>query len=275
MLKKLFLSLVTLVSVQAIAQDKLVLNSENTVVLNWVVTDQSVAQLTQQIFAISQSLPKSKPIYLVLDTPGGSVQAGNALIDGLKGIPQEVKTVNLFSASMGFQIAQNLGERLVTTNSTMMSHLAAGGIEGTIPGSLNARLEYWSSISEKLDVQAAKRLHLSKAEYAAKIQNEYWVYGEDNVTQKLADRLVTVSCDDTMNGVTTSKVETMFGMVDVDRAKCPMARGILSARVSKEEFLGSPYDAATFVKALFLLVNDKAEFTRQYIINGKFQNAGF
>lgn len=277
MLKKLVLGLfgITMVSFAAEDSSKVTLSTENSVVLNWVVTDQSAAELANKVLQVSQSLPKSKPIYLVLDTPGGSIAAGTSLIDALKAVPQEIKTVNLFSASMGFQIAQNLGERLVTTNSIMMSHLAAGGIEGTIPGSLDSRLSLWTSIVSDLDSQAASRMKLSKGNYRTKIENEYWVYGGSNVSEHTADRLVTVGCDESLKGTEISEVATAFGPVQVERAKCPMVRGILSAKMAGEGIYPVSQDMNEFKKALYLLLNDKTAFTHEFITSGKFQRLGF
>lgn len=272
MLKHVLTSLLGLFSIAALAQDKIKLTQENTVVLNWVVEDQSIAKLTQQIFELSAELPKDKPIYLVLDTPGGSVPAGTNFIDSVKGVPQEIKTISLFAASMGFQIAENLGERLVTDNSTMMSHLAAGGLEGTIPGSVNTRLAFWEGIIGQLDSNAAKRLKLSESAYMRKIQNEYWVHGSDNVKQGLADRVVVLSCDKSLNGTTTEEIPTIFGTVVVERARCPLVRGVISAKVAGQ---ASRLEESNAYKAFLLFLNDKSGFTEQFIVTGKFGSLGF
>lgn len=279
MFRNIILALSALFAVPAMAateDNTVVLSDDNTAVLNWVVTDQSVANVLTRINEISHNLSKSKPIYLVLDTPGGSVEAGNNLIDALRGIPQEVKTISLFSASMGFQIAQNLGERLVTPNSVMMSHQAYGGEEGTIPGSLNVRLGMWMGILDNLDTIAAKRLKLSKSEYRQKIQNEYWVYGENNLKEHTADRSVTVTCDESLKGTSYQTVYTFFGPVGLERANCPMVRGIISVNFAEDESTRMrAFDFEQFKQAVFTLNNNKLEFLRDFITTGKFISVGF
>ena len=90
------------------AKPKVVLSKSNTLALQGPVTYSSVAQLQQKMIALSNSLSKNSTIYLVLDTPGGSVGAGMALIDTAKSIPQRVVTITSFAASMGFITVQSL-----------------------------------------------------------------------------------------------------------------------------------------------------------------------
>src|ERR1700692_1248743 len=108
-----------------------VLSKDNTVVLSGEVDEKTASEVIPKARALSQQyFQGNKPLYLFLNTPGGSIQIGLEIIEALKGLGRPINTVSLFSASMGFQIVQGLSERLVLSNGILMSHRAAGQISG-------------------------------------------------------------------------------------------------------------------------------------------------
>src|SRR5579859_4879597 len=101
--------------------DTIVLSKENTLVLNSEVNGESVGKIIADAKQLDKGLNtlkskikgEKKPLYLFLNTPGGSIQSGLEMIEALNGLGRPTHTVTLFAASMGFQIAQNLGDRYV------------------------------------------------------------------------------------------------------------------------------------------------------------------
>ena len=81
------------------ADSTITLEAKNTLVLSGPVTSDSVAKLQSEANAMSSKLKDGDKIYLVLDTPGGSVFAGMDLIDHLRALPQKIETITLFAAS--------------------------------------------------------------------------------------------------------------------------------------------------------------------------------
>jgi len=207
----------------------IVLQSSNLVILRGPVTSKSVSDVQRQILSMSHRLSKSTPIYLVLNTPGGSVGAGLTLIDYLKSIPQKVHTITLFAASMGFQIAQNMGTRYITPNGTLMSHRARlGGLGGQLDGELESRYKMIKRSVDYLDVIAAKRMKISLSKYKNMIINEYWVHGFDSKLEKAADQVANVSCGQSLKGTKLQVFETMFGNATVEFSKCPLIQAPIS-----------------------------------------------
>lgn len=248
------------------------LSERNTVVLNWVVTSQSTAKAAQELLNKSRNLDPKDKMYLVLDTPGGSVDAGINFVQVVKGLPQQVDTVSLFAASMGFHIVQNLGNRYVAPNGILMSHRASGGVEGTIPGSINTTLQMWMDILQQLDGQAADRMGLTTKTYSNLIQDEYWTYGITAVRDGAADQVVQLKCDASLSGTTQVSVETLFGTYNLTYSKCPLVRGILDV---KRGFYGEvPPQEIEFMKALDQF-NNKALFYKNYIKTNKYEALGF
>lgn len=200
----------------------LTLSKKNTVVLHDVFTEQTTSAVAAQAIAISGKLPANQPIYLYLDTPGGEVVAGEHMVDVLKGLPQEVKTITNFAASMGFITVQSLGERLITPSGVLMSHRATVGAEGQIPGELFTRLGFWAAYTRDIEDTMAKRMGITTDNYINLIYNEYWVHGHKAVAAHAADRVVTVRCGADMLGTYDQTLTTMFGDVKLTWSECPL-----------------------------------------------------
>jgi ATP-dependent Clp protease protease subunit len=123
----------------------IILTENNHINFNEKVTDEFVAKKQLELFTKNNLLYRHEPLYVVLDTPGGSVTAGLAFIDNIKSLGRPVHTITIFAASMGYQIVQELGIRYITPSGTLMSHRGAiSGISGQVPGELKLSIEpYW------------------------------------------------------------------------------------------------------------------------------------
>ncbi len=244
------------------------LELKNTVVLRGPVTGDSVGKVIQQIRTMRQQIGDKESIYLVLDTPGGSVFDGLDLIDYLDSIPNKVKTVTLFAASMGFQIVQaNKGERLISRNGTLMSHRATlGGLGGQLDGEFESRYRMIKRKVDFLDVTASNRMGIALDVYKQSIVNELWVHGFDAEQEKVADKMVLVSCGDSLVGTDSLVFNTFFGPVTVNFDKCPLIKEPISIDFGKVRQDAQPYVKNVFQKA----IHDKQTFIKQFISTDKF-----
>jgi ATP-dependent Clp protease, protease subunit len=92
--------------------------------------------LANQIIAVMlylDSEDNNKPIYLYINSPGGSVTAGLAIYDTMQHIKSEVVTICVgLAASMGaFLLAGGTkGKRLALPHSRIMIHQPSGGVQG-------------------------------------------------------------------------------------------------------------------------------------------------
>lgn len=248
--------------------ETIVLTEKNTISFNEVVTAESVARLQMQLQEMSEKLSPDDDIILVMNTPGGDVSSGNQLIDTIKALPQHVKTLTLFSASMGFHIVQNAGDRMIVNSGTLMSHRAKGGMQGEFNGSLNTRLSWVYQILTRMDQASADRMHLSFAAYQELIRDEYWVSGQDAVISQAADRVVNARCDKTLSGSHDQAVQTFFGSIVVKFAKCPLITGPLS--VSSEQI--NPSDREKVRAFIYMLYSQPKQFVDSYITNNEFKH---
>ncbi len=92
--------------------------------------------LANQIIAVMLYLDSEdhkKPIYLYINSPGGSVTAGLAIYDTMQHIKSEVVTICVgLAASMGAFLltAGTKGKRLALPHSRIMIHQPLGGVQG-------------------------------------------------------------------------------------------------------------------------------------------------
>lgn len=229
-----FLILFSIICCTAFAKnEELVLTEDNSIVFNQKVSTDYASKKTLEVM---KKAKKGIPLFLVLDTPGGSVTAGLAFIDAIKSLKVPVHTITIFAASMGYQFVQELGNRYITPSGTLMSHRGAvGGLSGQVPGELNSRLNHIQSILNGMSSRAAARVGMSKQDYDAAIINELWVSGEDAVNSKHADKLVNVICDKNLtDGTYTETLNTIFGQVSLVFSKCPLISTPIDFSFSRE-----------------------------------------
>ncbi len=183
--------------------EKVTLTKDNTLVINDYFYGQSVANLSQSAKELDAKMPAKDPLYLVINSGGGSIEAGIELIENLNRLNRPVHTISIFSASMGFQTANGVnGQRLVQREGTLMSHKARGYFYGEFPGQLDSRYSHYLRRVQNLDKQVVARTNgkHTMESYAKLIENEYWCDGQDCVDQGLADAVVEASCDTSMSG---------------------------------------------------------------------------
>lgn len=215
----------------------IVLTSTNSVALNGAVMSNSVSDVLLKVRELDSATPSTDPIYLILNTPGGSIDAGISMIEQLNSMNRPVITITLFAASMGFQTVQGVhGKRYITENGTLMSHRPKGGFEGEFSATdgggsqVNTRYEYYRERVARMDRKAVERsTKITYAQYETMIASEYWCDGQNCVDKGFADKVVTVMCDKSLNG-TTRKTQTssFFGMEmtsESESANCPLITG--------------------------------------------------
>jgi ATP-dependent Clp protease protease subunit len=232
-MKKLLLMFAMLASVNfTFAEDKtseLVLNSDNTIILDDEVNDETVARVTHKAQQMDSKLKSGDPIYLVLYTPGGSIQAGLEMITMLKGLNRPVHTVTLFAASMGFQTVQGLGTRYITPFGTLMAHKARGQFSGEFPGQIDSRYVYYIKRLNELDRITVSRSggKLTEKSFKELYADEVWIDGFDAKNYGLADQVVTIKCDASLNGTRDNILNFMGFSIKLVLSACPLIMGPL------------------------------------------------
>lgn len=257
-LKSMIVAITLIIPTAIMAKPQtVVLDANNTVVLKGVINDLSAAKTSQKLLELSTKLKPTDTIYLFLDTPGGSIVAGQQLIELAQSLPQKVTTVTRFAASMGFMTVESLGPRYVLPTGVLMSHLAAASAEGTIPGQLNTRVNYYTTSVQHLEQRVADRLNMSLEDYQSMRINEYWVEGQDAITDKVADEVVTAKCSKNMMGTYKETIYTIFGAINVVFSQCPLISGPVGVDTSNVKFdkIVTKKDWETYEEATSIIYN--------------------
>lgn len=199
------------------------LNTNNSIAFRGEISDEQVSYFMEKLNELDSIRgTKDYPLYIVLDSPGGDIEAGLNFIQFARSI-HNIKTITIFAASMASGIVEALpGERLITEMGTLMFHRAKGTFSGQFDtGEVESRLAYANQIVGLLENTNASRLGMSLKEYKAAVHNELWIFGFTSVFNNAADKVVSISCT---KDLIDSKYEEQSAFSSVIYSKCPLFR---------------------------------------------------
>lgn len=148
-------------------------------------SSQRVANAIKELNAAS-----SEDIYLLLDSPGGSVIDGATVISAMESSKAHVNTVcTRLCASMAAMIHSYGTKRYATDRAILMYHPASGGAQGQVPNMLS-QLMTLTRYLDKMVANVTSRSKVSKEEYDRLVSYELWIDSEDAQAKGLADGIV-------------------------------------------------------------------------------------
>lgn len=219
------LILVLLLTIQAGAQ--IVLTPQNTVTLKGEVTQSSAGEVIRELYRLDSERESAwAPLYLVLDTPGGSIDAGLLLIQAAQNI-ENLNTVTIFAASMGSAIVEALpGKRYILESGILMFHRARATVEGQIEdGEIESRVSMIKSLVRVMEEKNSRRMSMPLDEYKRRVKDEYWMVGHSAVIQNAADEVTTIKCSkELLQAKEVKKVQVFIFSFEVEYSKCPLLR---------------------------------------------------
>ena len=178
------------------------------------VAEHSVAGWSKQLARCDADI-----VYVYINSPGGSVSAGNTFIQAINYHARSGKKIACiadFAASMAFAILQACPYRLGTSQSTAMQHQMSLLLAGPL-GNVRSRVMFATSIEEEVNDMQANRLGISLQAFEEKVVNDWWVYGSNLIREHIVDKLVTVGCS---------------GLLEAHNSACPL--NSLGARERQE-----------------------------------------
>jgi len=173
---------------------------ERIVFLNGQVDDHSSASIVAQLLHLSAS-GKNQPIDFYINSPGGSVTAGLAIVDTMNLIPNKVKTYCVGQAcSMGAVILSNgtKGQRHCLENARVMIHQPSGGVQGTA-ADIQTSFEEMTRLKDVLYRILSQRCGKTVEEMTEDCSKDYFMSAEDALGYGIIDRVIKE--EDTEDGV--------------------------------------------------------------------------
>ena len=195
---------------------KLNLSIDNTVILFTEINALSVNKAINELMMLRND---SDQLFLLIDSPGGSVVDGAKLISFIETSDVPITTVCIgVCASMAAHIHQSGFKRLMTDHSILMFHPASAGTQGTVDNMLTY-INMLKTYVDRFDAAVSKRSGIDYKEFKLKVLENYWVEARDALDVKLADKLVVLNIE--MPEIKLKIEEQLKKKVNNDKANIP------------------------------------------------------
>jgi ATP-dependent Clp protease protease subunit len=168
------------------------LSVERILFLGQEVTDGLANALVAQMLYLDSEDP-GKPIYLYINSPGGSVTAGMAIYDTMQYIKSEVVTICVgLAASMGaFLLASGSpGKRLALPHARIMIHQPMGGTGRRQATDIDIEAKEILRVRQQLNEIIANRTGQSIERIEKDTDRDYFLSAEEAVTYGLIDKVI-------------------------------------------------------------------------------------
>jgi ATP-dependent Clp protease protease subunit len=168
------------------------LGVERILFLGSEVNDAIANSLVAQMLYLD-SEDSSKPIYLYINSPGGSVTAGLAIYDTIQYVKSEVVTICVgLAASMGAFLlgAGTKGKRLALPHSRIMIHQPLGGTSQRQASDIEIEAREILRIKDMLNRSMADMTGQELAKIEKDTDRDYFMSAAEAVEYGLIDRVI-------------------------------------------------------------------------------------
>ncbi|MFN9645985.1 MAG: ATP-dependent Clp protease proteolytic subunit [Cyanobacteriota bacterium] len=168
------------------------LGVERILFLGQEVSDAVANSLVAQMLYLDSD-DNSKPIYLYINSPGGSVTAGLAIYDTMQYVKSDVVTICVgLAASMGaFLLAAGTkGKRLALPHSRIMIHQPLGGTSQRQASDIEIEAREILRIKDMLNQSLAEMTSQSLEKINKDTDRDYFLSAAEAVDYGLIDRVI-------------------------------------------------------------------------------------
>ena len=162
------------------------------ILLTGTIDDKMASSIVAQLLYL-ESIDSNADIFMYINSPGGSINAGMAIYDTMNFIKCDVSTVCIgMAASMGaFLLAGGAkGKRMALPNAEIMIHQPAGGAQGQAT-EIEITAKHILATKEKMARIMAENTGQDFEVIMADTERDNWKSAEEALAYGLIDRIIT------------------------------------------------------------------------------------
>lgn len=162
---------------------------DNIILLTGEINDMMAEVVIAQLLYLD-SLGKEEPIQIYINSPGGSVTAGLAILDTMKLVKSKIYTYCIgLAASMGAVLLSSGDRRYIVPHAEVMIHQPLGGTKGQA-SDIEIAAEHISRTKKLLNTILAENCHRPYDDVSRDTERDNWKSAEEALEYGLVDMII-------------------------------------------------------------------------------------
>jgi ATP-dependent Clp protease protease subunit len=168
---------------------KLDMPEDRLIVLRGEVNDDLADKLVNQLVDLEKADAK-KPIYIVINSPGGSVAAGLRITSAMDATKPDIDcVVDEGAYSMAAIIFEHCTKRYIQKDSDLLFHQMSLQVEGPL-ANVSSEILHFQNENDQFEIEVSQKLKMSATEYRKHAHDEWWLTADEAVKSGAADEVV-------------------------------------------------------------------------------------
>lgn len=162
---------------------------DNIILLTGEINDMMAEVVIAQLLYLD-SLGKEEPIQIYINSPGGSVTAGLAILDTMKLVKSKIYTYCIgLAASMGAVLLSSGDRRYIVPHAEVMIHQPLGGTRGQA-SDIEIAAEHISRTKKLLNTILAENCRRPYDDVSRDTERDNWKSAEEALEYGLVDMII-------------------------------------------------------------------------------------
>ncbi len=156
--------------------------------LNGPITDSMILKAQTKLYKLDEA--SHEPVWIRINSGGGSVQAGLILLDTMKALKSPTRClVESKAYSMAAILLVFCDQRYALDHATIMLHEASFGLQGEDPTN-RSRMDFITKYLDSIHVEIAQILDMKVNDYRAKLRDAWWLLADEALDAHIIDSIV-------------------------------------------------------------------------------------